>query len=399
MASKRNPSDPAGPGARQPRKPQTIELEASEFAADAASDAPPPGDSSASSKEGIAWLPSGTNWPLVGAGVLVSVSILLVLALFWFTGAIGGGGASADRIAGIEAQLRELAMRPAAERGDSRAMDELSARLTRIEKSAASPQAPLSDAALANRLAAAENATKTFADNIGALNSRTDDLAAAVRDLRNRMDATPPVDKTEFEALTNRIAALEKSAGTMESELGKRATLASDRATRLALATSALRAAVERGEPFGAELAAARPLAAENALASLEPFAGSGVPSTATLARELSALVPAMRTAANAIPAKGGFFDRIKSSASRLVRIRPADEQPSDDPAAIIARIDMKAARADVTGALADLASLPPAVRAPAQPWIEKAQARVAAIATSRELAADAISALGKATP
>lgn len=394
MAGKRNPSDPAGPSARPPKKPQTIELAATEFASGSASpvgDAPPDG-SSASPKDGISWLPSGTNWALVGAGVLVSIGILVVLALFWFTGAIGNGGASADRLAGIEAQLRELSMRPAGDRGDTKAMDELSARLARMEKAAAFPQASVSDAALASRLAAAENATKTFADDVGNLKQRIDELAALVR-------AMPTIDRAEIDALTNRIAALERSTGTMESELGKRATLASDRATRLALATAALRSAVERGEPFTAELAAARPLAAENALASLEPFAGTGVPSNATLARELSALVPALRGAANALPAEGGFLDRIKSSASRLVRIRPADESPSDDPGAIIARIDLKAARVDVAGALADLAKLPPAVRAPAQSWIEKAQARVAAVETSRQIAADAINALGKATP
>ncbi len=385
MAGKRNPSDPAGPGARPSKKPQTIELEASEFASESAfpgsADARP-ADSTASSKEGVAPPRPGTNWPLIGAGLLGSAGIALVWALFWFTGAIGNGGASADRLAGIEAQLRELAARPAGERGDSKALDELSARLTRIEKSAASPQAPVSDAA-----------TKALADDIGNLKQRIDDLAVIVRAI------PPPADRAEIEALANRIAALEKSAGTMESELGKRATLANDRATRLALASSALRSAVERGEPFTAELAAARPLAAENAFASLEPFAGSGVPSNVALAHELSALVPALRSAVNAMPVEGGFFERIKSSAARLVRIRPSDESPSDDPAAVIGRISAKAANADVAGALVDLAKLPPTVRAPAQAWIEKAQARIAAIETSRKIAADAIHALGKATP
>ena len=386
MAGKRNPSDPAGPSARPPKKPQTIELESTEFASGTASSAygaVPPDEPSPASKAGIAWLPSGTSWPLVGAGVLGSVGILLVLTLFWFTGAIGGGSStSADKIAGIEAQLRELAARPAGERGDTKTLDDIAARLTRMEKAAALPQAPLTD-----------TATKALTDDIGNLKQRIDELAAIVRAI------PPPADRAELDALTARMAALERAAGTMESELGKRATLASDRATRLALATSALRSAVERGEPFTAELTAARPLAAENAFASLEPFAGSGVPSNVTLARELSALVPALRSAANAMPAEGGFLDRIKSSASRLVRIRPAEESPNDDPAAIITRIEAKAARTEVAAALADLANLPPAVRAPAQAWIEKAQARIAAIETSRKLAADAINALGKAAP
>jgi hypothetical protein len=167
---------------------------------------------------------------------------------------------------------------------------------------------------------------------------------------------------------------------------------------RLALATSALRDAVERGDPFAAELAAARPLAADNAFAALEPFAATGVPGTAALAQELSALVPALREALNALPAEGGFFERLKASARRLIRIRPVEDTVGDEPAAVIVRIESRAAGADIAGALADLAKLPEGVRAPAKAWIDKAKARNAAVQTSRQLAADAIRALGKVT-
>ena len=78
---------------------------------------------------------------------------------------------------------------------------------------------------------------------------------------------------------------------------------------------------------------------------------------------------------------------------------RSADEIPGDEPAAIITRIDLKAAQGDVVGALAELAKLPPPVRAPAQAWIDRAQARIAAVEASRQIAADAINALGKAAP
>jgi len=406
MASKRNPSDPAGPSARPPKRPQTIELEATEVAADPAGASSSAGASSAGEasaspgKDGVAWLPPGNTGTLVAAGAVGIAGALLVSALFWITANSGAdSGALASRLSAIESQLRERADRPAPARGDSRGTEDLAARIERLEKSAFSAQSPLSDPALANRLASAENATKAFADDIGSLNRRVEDLASVVRELRTRADAMQPVDKSEIEAMTNRIAALEKSAGTLESEIGKRVTITSDRAVRLALATSALRAAVERGEPFAGELAAARPLAPDNALSALEPFAAIGVPSNAALARELSALVPALRTAANSMPAEGGFFERMKNSASRLIRIRPADETTGDDPAAVITRVELKAASADVAGALADLAKLPEQVRAPAQSWIGKAQARIAAIQTSRQIAADAIGALGKATP
>lgn len=401
MATKRNPSDPSGTGMRPPKKPQTIELEATDVTENSAGDSSSKKDSAAASeKEGVTWLPPGNTGVLVAAGAVGIAGALLVSALFWMTADFGNGsGALASRLSAIEAQLRDRVDRPAPARNDSRATEDLATRIERLEKSTAAPQPPLSDAALANRLASAENATKAFADNVGSLNARVEDLASAVRELRTRADAVQPIDKSEFEAMAARIAALEKSAGAMETEIGKRATLTSDRAVRLALATSALRAAVERGEPFAGELAAARPLAPDNTFAALEPFAASGVPGNAALAHELFALVPALRTAANTMPSEGGFFERMKSSASRLIRIRPVDEISSDDPAAVITRIELKANSADVPGALADLAKLPEQVRAPAQSWIDKAQARIAAIQTSRQIAADAIGALGKATP
>jgi len=408
MASKRNPSDPSGSSARPPRKPSTIELEATEVASqtpsqspgastsaapDASDDNEPP-YTEAPKHEGITWLPSGRP-SLLGAAGVGAVSMLILISVLWFTGVIGNGSAGyGDRLSAIESRLRELSGRPA-DRADQHALEDLSTRIGRLEKSTFSPPPPLSDPALANRLSSAENATKAFADNIGSLNSRVDDLAAAVRELRN----VTPVDKSELEALAARIAALEKTAAAIEADLAKRATVASDRAMRYALATAALRTAVERGDPFAAELAAARPLAPDNALSGLEPFAASGVPSNTALAQELSALVPALRRAADSVPPEGGFFDRLKANAGRLVRIRRADEVPGDDPAAVITRIDLKAANADVSGALIELAKLPAPVRAPAQPWIDKTQARIAAVEESRKIAAAAISALGNASP
>jgi hypothetical protein len=415
--AKRSPADTTGSQASQPRRQQTIELEAKEVsnearasASDARAESPPP-----SAEVNVAWLPPGNAGLLVASFAVGAAGALLVVGLLSMFGYMGNSsGTLENRLTGMEAQLRELTMRPPPAGGNARAIEGLSSRLDRLEKSATTPQPPLSDAALANRLASAENATKAFADDIGSLNRRVDDLSAAVRELRNRAESSeaaladiqkivralsPAVDKSEIEAIANRIAALERAAGTMETELGKRATVTSDRAVRLALATSALRAAVERGEPFAAELAAARPLApAQNAFSALAPFAATGVPGNTALARELSALVPALRSAANAAPAESGFFERLKSSAGRLIRIRPVEDVSSDEPAAVITRVELKAASADIAGALADLAKLPDPVRAPAKAWIEKTQARNAAIQASRQLAADAIDALGKVT-
>src|SRR5260370_10910730 len=113
----------------------------------------------------------------------------------------------------------------------------------------------------------------------------------------------------------------------METELAKRAGAQSrDRSGRLAVAATALNVAVERGEPFTAELAAVRSLAADpNLVAPLEPFAASGVPTAATLARELAALMPSLLATAGPPPRGGGFLEKLQANAETLAPILPLE--------------------------------------------------------------------------
>lgn len=173
---------------------------------------------------------------------------------------------------------------------------------------------------------------------------------------------------------------------------------ASDKEARLALAALALREAITSGAPFTAELAAARSLGIDAAgAATLEPLAATGVPGAATLAQQLSALVPALRKAAgDQAPRAGGFLDQLEANASKLVRIRPVGDGAGSDPSAIIARAEARAAKQDIAGALAELKALPAGVRAPADGWIATAEARQAALDTSRKLAAERSRLLGR---
>jgi hypothetical protein len=162
---------------------------------------------------------------------------------------------------------------------------------------------------------------------------------------------------------------------------------------RLALAATALNAGMERGNAFAAELATAKALGADAKLvAALEPFAQSGIPSAAALARQLSELAPSLQPS----PPREGVLARLQENAEKLVRIRRVDEPAGSDAAAIVARAEAKASRSDIAGAVSELTQLPPAARAPAEAWIRSAQARGAAIDASRRLAADAMSGLGK---
>ena len=165
----------------------------------------------------------------------------------------------------------------------------------------------------------------------------------------------------------------------------------------MTVAAEALRAVVERGAPYQAELAAVKALGAEQGtLAPLEPFAAECIPSAAALARELAELTPALQQASGAVARDGSLLARLEQSAQKLVRISPLAAPQGDDPAAVIARSNAAAAGGDTAAALADVARLPELARALAASWRKKVEAREAVIAAGRRVAADALAALNR---
>jgi hypothetical protein len=91
-----------------------------------------------------------------------------------------------------------------------------------------------------------------------------------------------------------------------------------------------------------------------------------------------------------------GIVARLQAGASKLVRIERTDAV-GNDRGNVVARVTAAALRNDVNEARRELNTLPPADRAAAQGWIEKADARDAALAVSRQFADAAMAAL--ATP
>jgi len=63
---------------------------------------------------------------------------------------------------------------------------------------------------------------------------------------------------------------------------------------------------------------------------------------------------------------------------------------------AVLGRKELRFVRGNIADALNEIASLPDDAKALAAGWVKKAQAREAAIAASRRIAADAVAALGK---
>ena len=313
----------------------------------------------------------------------------VVLGGLWLGGVLPPHQTSGDlaaRIASLEAQVKSTA-KP----DDNRPIADLAARIGKLEQAAAKPAAASTDPALVERLAAVENAMKALGVTLTALNRRAEDSAAATSAARDRADAAAKAT----EALQAKLDAIEQSAKTTQAKVAQNS--GADAVARRALAAAALREAAARGAPYAAELATVKQLGADTeSVAALEPFAASGVPTEAKLSQELRELLPRMVKASGADASKaGGFFERLQANAGKLVRIHPVGEPAGDDPSAVLARIEVKAAHNDLAGAAAELDKLPPQTRSLADGWRKKLAARNAALAASRKLATDSAAALG----
>jgi hypothetical protein len=358
---------------------------------------------------------SGRALPYVVGIVAGAVGAAAVAAAIWFAGLVPAG----TTVTAPAAAPERAASLPAPQAPQASVSPEISSRLERIEQALQGP--PRTDAALASQVAAAEAQSKALAGSFAALTRRVDDVAAAAQTaLADAKGATVAADaaknaaqsttqasvqRSDIDTLEGRVAALQSAIKTLDADLTKRASSsnADDRTTRLAIAAEALRAVVERGAPFTAELAAAKALGADpEATARLEPLAAQGLTGAAELGRELAALMPALQGALAPERNDNSILAKIESQAQKLVRITPVGTSGApvgDDPAALIARLNADAARGDIDAALADIAKLPDPARALAQAWSNKAAARQAALADSRHIAAAALASLAKPEP
>ena len=366
----------AGPSAesdRPKREGPTIDLEATEVSGDVRNAAagaepnPAPQQPSAS-----------ILFPVITAAVAGAGAAALVLGVAWFLG-------------------WNTALPLAAPPADTAAIDGLAARVASVEsKTNAPPPAPVAtpDAAAAARIESLEKSSASLRSELAAARAQSEKLAALVNDMKSApREPAPPPDLT---AIDERLAQLERTTHAQDSVTAQEKP-ADDMPLRRVVAASLLDISVRQGDPYVAALAAAKSLTGDaDALKPLDGFAASGVPTPAILCRELLTLVPKLSPPApENLSAGTGLVERLQVGAAKLVRIERTDVV-GNDPGAIVARVTAAALRNDSTEARRELNTLPTADRAAAQSWIEKADARDAALAASRQFAADAITALAK---
>jgi hypothetical protein len=306
------------------------------------------------------------------------------------------------RLSRIEGELNQASSSPHPGEPDRGAVEALANRVAKLEETIGRLGSAPVDVASAERFSAVERDLKALSNRVGMLTQQGEGATAAARESRQRADANATAvaelaqkvgtmdNAAGRDKIVGEVRSLAERVGAVESTLSK----ARDSSSRLAVAAIALNSAVERGQPFASDLAVVKSLGANPELVGpLEPFAAFGIPMPATLSRELLGLIPLLRAVG---PIQGSFLTRLQANAEKLVHIRPQQEKAGNEVSAILDRIEIKAANADINGALAELENLPPAMRAPADAWIEKTKARSAAEGSSRRLLAASLAGLSK---
>jgi hypothetical protein len=298
--------------------------------------------------------------------------------------------------------------------------DDVTERIAKLETILKLPPLQASpDKDLANRVAALDAMLAPLGDRIAALERVVRDTAVAARVAGERADKVAGLfDDTKkggdeqnsaqqyelraLDDLASRVKALESFDTALQQkqealERLAKALAVPDKTIRVATVAAALRDAVDRNRPFQVELAAAQSLNLdERALASLEPFATTGLPTRNELFRELSALVPELRRTSVPPGRDLGYLDRLQASAVKMLNIRPVRDEPGDDAATVMSRIEFKMIQQDVDAVVAEMDKLPAPARELAQPWRTKALARQGAIEAARLIATASLAKLGE---
>jgi hypothetical protein len=368
--------EPAPDSGRARREPPTIDLEASEVSGETRK---PGGDPQPeTSAEAPAAAISAPISPWVIAATSGAVAASLVICVAWMLG------------------WPAVPATPAAPQVSAAAVDDLAARVASVESKTSKPAAP--DPAMAGRIEALEKSSAALRGELASLRAQSEKFAAAVNDVKSApRENSPPLD---LSAINERIAGLERATRAQTAEIAQEnAKPLDDAPLRRMVAAALLDVMVRIGDPYPAALTAAKSLSDNpDALKPLDGFAAKGVPNPANLCRELLTLVPKLSPPPQDSTTGAGLVDRLQAGAAKLVRIERTDAAGTDR-GAVVARVTAAAVRNDFAEARRELKTLEPADRAPAQAWLDKADARDAALAASRQFATEAMATLAKPAP
>lgn len=370
-------------------EPVTIDLEAQEFASarDAEAKAEEPiGESSPSSDAPaepessdtppsardetiVAAEPTGDEQaPPPAAPQRGSTSALVAAGIVG--GLIALVGAGAIQYAGYLPGPSAPAAVPAADVSD------LSSEIGNLKQSVAALAAapPASDStALEQRIAALEATAKeptavaTDTSAIDALNQKIADLTGQIDQLRGTVSQAEQ-KVSDATGIEQRLAEAEKKLNEPRQDV----------AVAKAIAAAALKAAIDRGGPFVAELDTFAGVSPDDPTAAdLRNFAETGVPSRAELIRQVPDVATAIVDSVNQVDPNQSWSDRLMASAKSLVKVRPVGNIEGESVEAIAARLEDKVKNGDLQGAASEWADLPAEAKQASAAFKQSLEARI----------------------
>ncbi|MCK8781301.1 hypothetical protein M0654_15060 [Rhizobium sp. NTR19] len=284
---------------------------------------------------------------LIASGIFGGIVALLLAGSMQYAGYIPGASrATPVDTSGLSAEIDALRQEVAALK----------------DRPAPEPaQAAAADPQLEQRLAALEaNAGNESGGNEEVVNALRQELAQL---------------KSQVEASQGNAAELQQRVDAAEAKLNDPGP---EQQAARAVAAAALKAAIDRGGSFEAELQTYANVAGDDAaVADLRDFATSGVPSRDDLQREFSAAADAMLEASAQPDPDQGVASRLFSSAMSVVKVRRVGDVEGDTPDAAVARMEDAVRKGDLQAAAREWDKLPEPAKAASQEYKKKLDARL----------------------
>ncbi|NZD64746.1 COG4223 family protein [Rhizobium sp. WYCCWR 11290] len=276
---------------------------------------------------------------LIAAGIFGGLVALLGAGAIQYAGYLPGSSAPqttspetadlAGEIDGLKQTVANLAANPA-----STDDGELAKRVAALETAATAPAVA----------APADSA------NVEALNQKIAELTSQVDQLRSTLAQSSEQQTTDGADIAKRLEEAEKKLNEPREDV----------AVARAIAAAALKAAIDRGGPFLAELDTFAGVAPDDpAVADLKAFAETGIPSRTELVGQVPDVATAIVEAVNQPDPNQSWSDRLMSSAKSLVTVRPVGNIEGESVEAIAARMEEKVKNGDLPGASAEWNNLP----------------------------------------
>ncbi len=212
---------------------------------------------------------------------------------------------------------------------------------------------------------------------IQTLRATQEELTRLKVDLNARLPnfARPEDVAAATKPLADKLASLQKD--VQEVVKGEKARKATAGRIVLSLELADLKRAIDRGNAFAPELAAARKLSDGSVdLAPLSRYADTGVPTLPELRQDFKSVAFKIIDA-DQQPADGSIMERLIAGAKSVVRVRKISHESGDKSVdAVVARMESALGDDRLDEVLAEAKTLPPAAQDAARDFLAKVEAR-----------------------